>query len=801
MGGCRIARCRENEAAGLALYAPACDTKIHGVVMAMPSELAITPATVMSDREYGVVYQELLESEQVDERLLVIVFLMVERWRGRKSKWAPYIDLLPATFTVPLYFSEEELKEIEGTVLHSATLSKKKVLHRTYEGVICPVLDALSATGTLARGDDDKSFPAFEDFLWAHCIYLSRSLQFPQPGWRQPMQAQLCEGKGVKKRGGKRENVVGDGRGPIHAAALSGAAEGDKGSTTVRASTAAAIEGSDGATDRGIDRVVHDGGDLTGVVERGGRRLIGVADGGVENSPTEGGSGLIAAEGDGDGGVQTPLHLTSLGVNDGSAGYGWQGDRSECGSIVGKVEHEPLRNLETQEQEQEQEEEEEEEVEEEEEEEGDERVGEGAPLVEGLLPCIDMCNHDRTAKVKWEVDDADGSACGIPHGIYLHTLPEETLEGGEEICISYGDKGNEELLFLYGFVLNDNPNDSLMVHYPLERSELDDLWEWMVVLLQAQLSPVRWHLSLSQLERENGCEHAVSKNGDEECPNSTAGLHVNHSQKLQSVAMAGTEPPSSNKTEEGDTPHVEFEKLCDARTSALGDWSGGERSDDDRSSEEEVKMGEGSASDVSEKKENGFTKINFDEDMLAALRVLSMHKEVLIKAVEAWSENKEGTREDDDMLRARDFVKRICFNGSASSSDRPAMEVLKSLLEERLGDMERGTGTECDDADLLLLLCNLLRRSDAEQQPSRGRQCAEATGKGLGLLNREPLDRAEAIGIMSSEQTTNLELLIGPSSSNVRRHVLYSCVVYRKMQKQLARRFLEAVETILAAKY
>jgi hypothetical protein len=38
---------------------------------------------------------------------------------------------------------------------------------------------------------------------------------------------------------------------------------------------------------------------------------------------------------------------------------------------------------------------------------------------------------------------------------------------GQELTISYGDKGNEELLLLYGFALPANPHDTLMVPCPL----------------------------------------------------------------------------------------------------------------------------------------------------------------------------------------------------------------------------------------------------------------------------------------------------------------------------------------------
>ncbi|CAD6341112.1 unnamed protein product [Miscanthus lutarioriparius] len=87
--------------------------------------------------------------------------------------------------------------------------------------------------------------------------------------------------------------------------------------------------------------------------------------------------------------------------------------------------------------------------------------------VEGLVPGIDFCNHNVKALATWEVDSV-GNATGIPASMYLLLADKSSAEAGAEICINYGNKGNEELLYLYGFVVDNNPDDYLMVHYPLE---------------------------------------------------------------------------------------------------------------------------------------------------------------------------------------------------------------------------------------------------------------------------------------------------------------------------------------------
>ena len=58
--------------------------------MVTPLTLAITPMSVLQNPDFGEAYGKLFEEGEVDDRLLVILFLMVERLRGSCSVWAPY---------------------------------------------------------------------------------------------------------------------------------------------------------------------------------------------------------------------------------------------------------------------------------------------------------------------------------------------------------------------------------------------------------------------------------------------------------------------------------------------------------------------------------------------------------------------------------------------------------------------------------------------------------------------------------------------------------------------------------------
>ncbi|GKV12997.1 hypothetical protein SLEP1_g24077 [Rubroshorea leprosula] len=118
--------------------------------------------------------------------------------------------------------------------------------------------------------------------------------------------------------------------------------------------------------------------------------------------------------------------------------------------------------------------------------------------VEGLVPAIDFCNHDLKAVATWEVDGT-GSITGVPSSMYLLSAGQSSLPVEREISISYGDKGNEELLYLYGFVIDNNPDDYLMVHYPIEAIQKISFSESKAQLLEAQKAEMRCLLPRSLL--------------------------------------------------------------------------------------------------------------------------------------------------------------------------------------------------------------------------------------------------------------------------------------------------------------
>ncbi|XP_010474823.1 PREDICTED: ribosomal lysine N-methyltransferase set10 isoform X1 [Camelina sativa] len=117
--------------------------------------------------------------------------------------------------------------------------------------------------------------------------------------------------------------------------------------------------------------------------------------------------------------------------------------------------------------------------------------------VEGLVPGIDFCNHDLKPVATWEVDGT-GLVSRIPSSMYLLSVAQQCIPN-KEVSISYGNKGNEELLYLYGFVIENNPDDYLMVHYPVEAIPSIPFSDTKGQLLEAQKAQLRYLLPKSAL--------------------------------------------------------------------------------------------------------------------------------------------------------------------------------------------------------------------------------------------------------------------------------------------------------------
>ncbi|XP_015576816.2 fructose-bisphosphate aldolase-lysine N-methyltransferase, chloroplastic [Ricinus communis] len=144
---------------GLGLIAER-DIARNEVVLEIPKKLWINPDAVAAS-DIGNVCSGL------KPWISVALFLIREKLKKEGSTWWPYLDILPDTTNSTIYWSEEELAELQGTQLLRTTLGVKEYMQREFakveEEILLPHKELFPSPITL------------DDFLWAFGILRSRA--------------------------------------------------------------------------------------------------------------------------------------------------------------------------------------------------------------------------------------------------------------------------------------------------------------------------------------------------------------------------------------------------------------------------------------------------------------------------------------------------------------------------------------------------------------------------------------------------------------------------------------------------
>lgn len=102
--------------------------------------------------------------------LMLCVFILYEKHRGKSSFWHPYISTLPWSFNTPAYFNDDELNALPSSLLDQC-ITQVNSVHESYEE-----LKGLlqSYTGILEKAFVD--YLTFDEFRWAWFVVNTRSV-------------------------------------------------------------------------------------------------------------------------------------------------------------------------------------------------------------------------------------------------------------------------------------------------------------------------------------------------------------------------------------------------------------------------------------------------------------------------------------------------------------------------------------------------------------------------------------------------------------------------------------------------
>ncbi|KAF9952267.1 hypothetical protein BGZ70_000662 [Mortierella alpina] len=89
-----------------------------------------------------------------------------------------------------------------------------------------------------------------------------------------------------------------------------------------------------------------------------------------------------------------------------------------------------------------------------------------------MVPFLDFANHAAKPNIRWQVDPDGLRVWGLKSLMDPTPLNEQDPGNTDrEVFLSYGNKPNTELLFLYGFTLQDNPTQFLTLALPLDEDD------------------------------------------------------------------------------------------------------------------------------------------------------------------------------------------------------------------------------------------------------------------------------------------------------------------------------------------
>lgn len=70
--------------------------------------------------------QPIIQRPEIIPSFGLALHVMYEKLKGKDSFWAPYLNVLPTTFSTPLYYSIEDFQSLKGSSIESNFFFFKK---------------------------------------------------------------------------------------------------------------------------------------------------------------------------------------------------------------------------------------------------------------------------------------------------------------------------------------------------------------------------------------------------------------------------------------------------------------------------------------------------------------------------------------------------------------------------------------------------------------------------------------------------------------------------------------------------
>lgn len=147
----------------------------------IPEHLLMSYLSAKQASSFVDVYRIFLEDSTIydsitEETLILMLFFLHECSKRDTSLWYPYINLLPRSFSTPLFFTSIELSLLEASPIHDLAFSIRHSLHEIHAQIVPPLVSTL--------GDNflHPSEATLESFMWAYTVIESRAFKLNLTG-------------------------------------------------------------------------------------------------------------------------------------------------------------------------------------------------------------------------------------------------------------------------------------------------------------------------------------------------------------------------------------------------------------------------------------------------------------------------------------------------------------------------------------------------------------------------------------------------------------------------------------------
>ena len=112
------------------------DIKTNDILIRVPDNLLIS-LDIALNSEIGKYFDEPLRKKlNSPHHCLLTAYLLQEEKKGNNSKWSFYFPFLPSSYSsFPIFYTEDEMKLLEGTQFHKIVTDKKKEIRQDYDWI------------------------------------------------------------------------------------------------------------------------------------------------------------------------------------------------------------------------------------------------------------------------------------------------------------------------------------------------------------------------------------------------------------------------------------------------------------------------------------------------------------------------------------------------------------------------------------------------------------------------------------------------------------------------------------------